>query len=283
MQENRSFDHYFGTMRGVRGFGDPHPVTLPSGKPVWYQADGHDERPAVPARRRQDLALSLPRGPRPQLGRHARGVERRQLRPVGAGQDHHLHGAPDARGHAVPLRAGRRVHGLRRLPLLDARPDQPQPLLHVDGLGRQRRQGRRPGRRQRRARLRLDDLPRAPAAGRHRLEDLPGQRHGLDAAGFWGWTVDPYIGNYGDNSLLYFHQYQNAAARRPAVRQGPDRAPNVSDTGAGRALLRHARAPTSEPASCRRSRGSSRPRRTPSTRTGRPTTAPGTSRRCSTR
>ena len=25
MQENRSFDHYFGTLRGVRGFGDPHP------------------------------------------------------------------------------------------------------------------------------------------------------------------------------------------------------------------------------------------------------------------
>src|SRR4051812_16796885 len=40
MQENRSFDHYFGAMRGVRGFGDPHPVTLPSGKAVWYQADG---------------------------------------------------------------------------------------------------------------------------------------------------------------------------------------------------------------------------------------------------
>ncbi len=34
MQENRSFDHYFGTLRGVRGFSDPHPVTLPSGKPV---------------------------------------------------------------------------------------------------------------------------------------------------------------------------------------------------------------------------------------------------------
>jgi len=30
-QENRAFDHYFGVMRGVRGFGDPHPVTLPSG------------------------------------------------------------------------------------------------------------------------------------------------------------------------------------------------------------------------------------------------------------
>ena len=36
-QENRSFDQYFGVMRGVRGFGDPHPVTLPSGRPVWYQ------------------------------------------------------------------------------------------------------------------------------------------------------------------------------------------------------------------------------------------------------
>ncbi len=46
MQENRSFDHYFGTLRGVRGFGDPRPMTLPTGKPVWYQpapqhADGH--------------------------------------------------------------------------------------------------------------------------------------------------------------------------------------------------------------------------------------------------
>ncbi len=38
MQENRSFDHYFGTMRGVRGFSDPRPVLLPDGKPVWYQA-----------------------------------------------------------------------------------------------------------------------------------------------------------------------------------------------------------------------------------------------------
>ena len=37
MQENRSFDHYFGTLRGVRGFGDPRAVRLPSGEPVWKQ------------------------------------------------------------------------------------------------------------------------------------------------------------------------------------------------------------------------------------------------------
>ena len=43
MQENRSFDHYFGTMRGVRGFGDPHPVTLPSGQNVFHQPNGDGE------------------------------------------------------------------------------------------------------------------------------------------------------------------------------------------------------------------------------------------------
>ncbi|MGO4396266.1 phosphocholine-specific phospholipase C [Variovorax sp. M-6] len=37
MQENRSFDHYFGTLRGVRGFGDRFPVPLANGKPVWDQ------------------------------------------------------------------------------------------------------------------------------------------------------------------------------------------------------------------------------------------------------
>src|ERR1700681_2077495 len=37
MQENRAFDHYFGTLSGVRGFGDPRAVRLPNGDPVWYQ------------------------------------------------------------------------------------------------------------------------------------------------------------------------------------------------------------------------------------------------------
>jgi phospholipase C len=42
MQENRSFDHYFGTMPGVRGFQDPTAITLPTGNSVFYQPDaGH--------------------------------------------------------------------------------------------------------------------------------------------------------------------------------------------------------------------------------------------------
>ena len=43
MQENRSFDHMFGTLRGVRGFNDPRAVTLPNGKPVWLQTNAAGE------------------------------------------------------------------------------------------------------------------------------------------------------------------------------------------------------------------------------------------------
>lgn len=39
MQENRSFDHYFGTMAGVRGFDDPNAMKLPNGRSVFYQPD----------------------------------------------------------------------------------------------------------------------------------------------------------------------------------------------------------------------------------------------------
>ncbi|MGM9479076.1 phosphocholine-specific phospholipase C [Pedobacter sp. GSP4] len=39
MQENRSFDHTFGTLQGVRGFNDPRAISLPNQKPVWFQTD----------------------------------------------------------------------------------------------------------------------------------------------------------------------------------------------------------------------------------------------------
>ncbi|GGO91007.1 phosphocholine-specific phospholipase C [Stakelama pacifica] len=45
MQENRGFDHYFGSMRGVRGFGDRFPIPLAperrdsQPRPVWQQSD----------------------------------------------------------------------------------------------------------------------------------------------------------------------------------------------------------------------------------------------------
>jgi phospholipase C len=51
MQENRSFDHYFGTLGGVAGFGDPHvliqndptpPFDTVQGKSVFYQYDQYN-------------------------------------------------------------------------------------------------------------------------------------------------------------------------------------------------------------------------------------------------
>lgn len=39
MQENRSFDHMFGKMRGVRGFNDPRAAILPNKNKVWLQQD----------------------------------------------------------------------------------------------------------------------------------------------------------------------------------------------------------------------------------------------------
>jgi phospholipase C len=43
MQENRSFDHCFGTLKGVRGFNDPRRVELPGGNPVWLQSNAKGE------------------------------------------------------------------------------------------------------------------------------------------------------------------------------------------------------------------------------------------------
>ena len=50
MQENRSFDHYFGTLRGVRGFDDKQILTYPNGTNIFQQ----------PNRARGDLGFLLP-------------------------------------------------------------------------------------------------------------------------------------------------------------------------------------------------------------------------------
>jgi phospholipase C len=50
MQENRSFDHYFGTLRGVRGFGDKQALTWQNGNSIFQQPD----------KKRTDLGYLLP-------------------------------------------------------------------------------------------------------------------------------------------------------------------------------------------------------------------------------
>src|SRR6202522_3545753 len=50
MQENRSFDHYFGTLSGVRGFGDKQALTWQNGHSIFQQPDSS----------RTDLGYLLP-------------------------------------------------------------------------------------------------------------------------------------------------------------------------------------------------------------------------------
>jgi phospholipase C len=43
MQENRSFDHSYGALKGVRGFNDPRAMEMPNGNKVWFQANAKGE------------------------------------------------------------------------------------------------------------------------------------------------------------------------------------------------------------------------------------------------
>jgi len=43
MQENRSFDHCYGNLKGVRGYRDPRAITLPDKNPVWLQTNAAGE------------------------------------------------------------------------------------------------------------------------------------------------------------------------------------------------------------------------------------------------
>ncbi|WP_433272056.1 phosphocholine-specific phospholipase C [Actinosynnema sp. CS-041913] len=77
MQENRSFDHYYGSLRGVRGFNDPHALTFQSGRSVFHQ----------PSAKTGDLKVGHPDG---------------YVLPY-AVDDHHMAGTPHgwSDGHAA--------------------------------------------------------------------------------------------------------------------------------------------------------------------------------------
>ena len=67
MQENRSFDHYFGTLRGVRGFGDKR-----NHKAFLQKGTNRQDRRAVPT------PEAVPAGHHPRLGPAAPCLGRRQ-------------------------------------------------------------------------------------------------------------------------------------------------------------------------------------------------------------
>ena len=214
MQENRSFDHYFGTLRGVRGFADPHPVTLPSGKSVWHQPNGAGEllpyRPDV-----QDLGQTfLPDPPHGWNDGHAmfRGGQWDQWVP-NKGIQTMTHHVRDDIPYQFALADAFTICDNYHCSILG--PTDPN-RYHM-WTGWVGNDGKAGGPVLNNAEVGYDWSTYPERLERAGISWFVYQDSGvgLDAAGFWGFTDDPYIGNFGDNSLLYFHQYQNAQPGNP--------------------------------------------------------------------
>jgi phospholipase C len=233
MQENRSFDHYFGTLNGVRGFGDPRPVTLPSGQPVWHQKDalGKEILPFRPTADNlglqfiQDLAHSWPDAHRA-----------------------HNNGRYD---QWIPAKTSTTMAYLTRedIPFHYALADKftlcdayhcsfmgsTDPNRYYMWTGYTGNDGTGGG-----PVLGNDEAGYGWTTYPERLEQAgvswkiyQDVGDGLDAAGGWGWIDDAYRGNYGDNSLLYFNTYRNAQPGNPLY----DKARTGTNAKAGESLF----------------------------------------------
>ncbi|MEU5338412.1 phosphocholine-specific phospholipase C [Streptomyces asoensis] len=238
MQENRSFDHYFGKLRGVRGFGDPRPVTLANGKSVWHQPDatGKDVLPFHPDA--DDLGLAfiqdLPHG----------------------WNDGHAAFAGGRYDKWVPAKSATTMAYLTRedIPFHYALADSftvcdayhcsfigsTDPNRYYLWSGHTGNDGTGGG-----PVLGNDEAGYSWTTYPERLEKAgvswkiyQDVGDGLDAAGSWGWIQDAYRGNYGDNSLLYFKQYQNAVPGDPLY----DKARTGTDARAGEGYFDRLRA-----------------------------------------
>ncbi|OHV73412.1 phosphocholine-specific phospholipase C [Pseudofrankia sp. BMG5.36] len=214
MQENRSFDHYFGALRGVRGFGEPHPAVLPSGKPVWNQPGGTGELlPFHPDA--ADLGAAFLTGlPHAWSDGHQalnNGVYDQWVPAKGTATMAYLQ-RQDAAFHYALADAFTVCDAYYCSFVGNTDPNRYYmwtgwtgndgkgggPVLYNDELGYD-----------------WKTYPERLEAAHVSWKVYQDEGTGLDAAGSWGWTSDPYIGNYGDTSLLYFNTYRNAQPGSP--------------------------------------------------------------------
>ncbi len=229
MQENRSFDHYFGTMRGVRGFGDPRPVTLPSGKPVWYQSDGAKEvTPFHPDAANLGLAFLQDLDHGWDSGHRAlNGGAYDQWIPAKASATTmaHLERGDIPFHHA--LADAFTVCDSYHCSLLG--PTDPNRYYMWTGWVGNDGRGGGPVINNAEAGYDWTTYPERLEAAGVSWKIYQDIGDGLDAAGGWGWIEDAYRGNYGDNSLLYFDNYRDAKPGEPLY----DKARTGTDAAAG--------------------------------------------------
>ena len=213
MQENRSFDHYYGTLRGVRGFADPTVAKFPSGQPVWYQPNGSSY--LLPFRPTDDVGSTfLPDPPHGWSDTHAAWTGGKYDRWI-------------ANQGVVTMTYHTRKDLPYQYALADAfticdnyhcslmGPTDPNRYHMWTGWVGNDGEGGGPVITNAEAGYDWRTYPERLEQAGITWKIYQDSGVGLDAAGFWGWTEDPYIGNYGDNSLLYFHQYQDALPGTP--------------------------------------------------------------------
>ena len=213
MQENRSFDHYFGTLRGVRGFGDPRAVKLPSGEPVWNQPNGAARvlpfRPNVP-----DLGLAFVEDTAHNWADTVlawnQGKYDQWLPQKGTTTMAHLE-RKDIPFHFA-LADAFTICDAYHCSFLGAT-DPNRYHLWTGWIGNDGKNGG-PVLDNSEAGYDWSTYPERLQSAGVSWKVYQDVGEGLDAEHFWGWGP-PYIGNYGDNSLLYFHQYQNAPEGSP--------------------------------------------------------------------
>jgi phospholipase C len=227
MQENRSFDHYFGTLQGVRGFNDPRAVTLPNGSPVWHQPTGtgtdyvrpfHPTTPVSGTSGAPDMGVTF-------------------IEDLDHGwQGTHLAWNYGQWDQWVPNKTPTSMAHLTRadIPfhyaLADAftvcdayhcsllGPTDPNRYHMWTGWVGNDGKGGGPVVDNAEQGYSWSTYPEKLQAAGVSCKIYQDAGTGLTAEGYWGWTGNPYIGNYGDNSLLYFKQYQNAEAGSPLAK-----------------------------------------------------------------
>jgi phospholipase C len=216
MQENRSFDHYFGTLRGVRGYGDRRAITLPNGKPVWYQplaADAGYVLPFHPSA--PDLGLQFLQDlPHDWTTTHAawNGGRYDQWVPAKGTTTMAYLTRQDIPFHyqladAFTICDAYHCSGMT--------PTDPNRYYMWTGWVGNDGNGGGPVIDNAEAGYSWSTYPEVLQAAGISWKVYQDIGTGLDANGSWGWTQDAYIGNYGDNSLLYFDQYRGAQPGNP--------------------------------------------------------------------
>src|SRR5450631_4361744 len=232
-QENQSFDHYFGSLRGVRGFNDPRAVKLPNGRPVWMQPDGAGGE--LPPFRVNLSSLGLNYLPGTahdwnsshrawNLGRYDQWVPNKSPMTMA-----YLN--RDDIPYHYALADAFTVCDAYHCSVMG--PTDPNRYHMWTGwLGNDGKGG---GPVLSNAEVGYDwsTFPERLQSAGISWEIYQDVGTGLTADGYWGWTDNPYIGNYGDNSLLYFHQYQNAQPGSPLA----DRAKTGTNIAAGGTLF----------------------------------------------